>query len=405
MVRPDDSKGRWSDHLYGGNLMADIPSVYVMMPMREAGTNLVSWLAVEEVAARREKTRLRAIVAWHVVSARNEIARELLRTDYEYVLMVDDDTTIPLDTIERLLAVKADIATGVTPIVRVGVLMANIASKDLPSKCARPPHMADLSGLLVPSVHDIELCGLSCVLIHRRVFETLGFPWFDWLEDERGNVDSEDMLFCRAAREAGFTIRADTGLICGHHKTIDLRRLVCRDNGGPVTLNPHEASTIDPYATHMPMLLACLAHSSGPVLELGCGAYSTPVLSEVCRLQGRRLVSADNNRAWYERLANTFNGTHEVVHVADWNYSKLQDQHWGMVLVDHSPANQRVIDARRLAKAGAEFIVMHDTDKPEFYGYEVLFDEFKHHYTYKTMEPWTTVFSNSDNWPAAWSTP
>lgn len=405
MVRGDGLEGRGTNHIYGGNLMADVPSVYVMMPMREGGTNLLPWLSVEEIAARRKGTRLRAVIAWHVVSARNECVRELLRNDHEYLLMVDDDTVVPLDTIARLLALKADVATGITPIVRVGVLMSNIVSKDLPSKCARPPHMADFSGILTPAAHDIELCGLSCVLVHRRVFEKIGFPWFDWQEDEEGNVDSEDMLFCQQARAAGFTIRADTGLICGHIKSIDLRRLVCREEGGPVTLSTHEASTIDPYATHLPALMACLARSSGPVLELGCGAYSTPSLSEVCRIQGRRLVSADNNRAWYERIAESFNGMHEVVHVPDWSASPLPDQYWGVALVDHSPANQRIVDVRRLAKAGTELIVLHDTDKPEFYGYRPLFDEFKHHYTYKTLTPWTTVFSNGDNWPAVWSTP
>ena len=36
---------------------------------------------------------------------------------------------------------------------------------------------------------------------------------------------------------------------------------------------------MNPFATHMPVLLACLEHTSGPVLELGSGWFSTPIVS------------------------------------------------------------------------------------------------------------------------------
>ena len=36
---------------------------------------------------------------------------------------------------------------------------------------------------------------------------------------------------------------------------------------------------MNPFATHIPALLACLEHTSGPVLELGSGWFSTPIVS------------------------------------------------------------------------------------------------------------------------------
>ena len=40
---------------------------------------------------------------------------------------------------------------------------------------------------------------------------------------------------------------------------------------------------MNPFATHMPVLLACLEHTSGPVLELGSGWFSTPVAKGASR--------------------------------------------------------------------------------------------------------------------------
>ena len=36
---------------------------------------------------------------------------------------------------------------------------------------------------------------------------------------------------------------------------------------------------MNPFATHMPLLLACLRRTSGPVLELGSGWFSTPLIA------------------------------------------------------------------------------------------------------------------------------
>lgn len=36
---------------------------------------------------------------------------------------------------------------------------------------------------------------------------------------------------------------------------------------------------MNPFATHIPALLACLECTSGPVLELGSGWFSTPIVS------------------------------------------------------------------------------------------------------------------------------
>jgi len=54
----------------------------------------------------------------------------------------------------------------------------------------------------------------------------------------------------------------------------------------------------DPYSTHQRLLVRGLMETTGPVLELGCGHYSTPIVEEICRNQNREVTSLDNHPAW-----------------------------------------------------------------------------------------------------------
>src|ERR1019366_4837505 len=81
-------------------------------------------------------------------------------------------------------------------------------------------------------------------------------------------------------------------------------------------LKPNQDDTMDPYATHLAPLVACIRHTQGAVIELGCGDYSTPILHHLC--PGRLLVSADSNRAWLGRFADLACDMHILCHVPDW---------------------------------------------------------------------------------------
>ncbi len=54
---------------------------------------------------------------------------------------------------------------------------------------------------------------------------------------------------------------------------------------------------MNPFATHMPALLACLEHTSGPVLELGSGWFSTPIVSAFAT--DRLVRTIETNPEWY----------------------------------------------------------------------------------------------------------
>jgi len=152
--------------------------------------------------------------------------------------------------------------------------------------------------------------------------------------------------------------------------------------------------------THEPLLAAAVAVARpGPVLELGAGYFSTPLLHEMCAAMGRELLSIDSDSAWIEQLASLRSDRHRLVAVNGWGEATALTEGvaWSVVFVDHAPADRRAVDVARLANA-TEFMVVHDSEH-DLYRYEPAFARFSHRRDYKRMVPWTTVLSNVRPFP------
>jgi 2-polyprenyl-3-methyl-5-hydroxy-6-metoxy-1,4-benzoquinol methylase len=123
----------------------------------------------------------------------------------------------------------------------------------------------------------------------------------------------------------------------------------------------------DPYSTHQKLLVRGLLKTSGDVLELGCGNYSTPVTSEICEHQGRELVLFDHHPAWVKQ----FPGAESV----RWN-SFTPSRKFGLTLIDHAdpPHHQRWKQILKLLPWCDTFVV-HDADD-RLYGYHELRNMF-----------------------------
>jgi hypothetical protein len=153
--------------------------------------------------------------------------------------------------------------------------------------------------------------------------------------------------------------------------------------------------------THEPALVAAVAAAGpGPVLEIGAGYYSTPILHALCAAMGRALLTVDNDTGWIHRLESLRSSTHRLVSVDSWDQSlPLTDSEmWAVVFVDHAPAERRVVEIARLANR-TEFMVVHDSEHP-LYGYDRCFAEFKYRYDYTRFVPWTSILSNVRPFPA-----
>ena len=152
-------------------------------------------------------------------------------------------------------------------------------------------------------------------------------------------------------------------------------------------------------STHLPMLMLACARTDGPILELGCGFSSTPILHEITR--DRELLTIECNPisgdVWYRMFAHLESPWHRMAYEHEWKglpVETLLDKHWSVVLVDAQPAAVRPLLVR-LFSQNATYIVAHDTQsEAEDYKWGDVFDEFKYRLDYKLFPAWTTVVSN-----------
>ena len=138
-----------------------------------------------------------------------------------------------------------------------------------------------------------------------------------------------------------------------------------------------EMETAVKYQSHLPALLACIASTSGPVLELGVGYFSTPHLHALCLAMRRDLVSIEANDEWhleFVKYRTAYYGTgvvgsiaHTIFHgpsleVLQKHLSLIQ---WGVALIDDSPGGENRGNNFRYLIDRSDFVVMHDAQKED----------------------------------------
>lgn len=150
------------------------------------------------------------------------------------------------------------------------------------------------------------------------------------------------------------------------------------------------------YATHLAPLIAIMERTNGDVLELGTGIFSTPYLHYKCILSGRRLVSYENFKSWYDFLIKYgYQSTlHEIKFVEDYKDAKL-DGIWDLALIDQTPDSSRIETVKRLANL-ASYIVIHDSndDMNEIYHYSEIYPMFKYKKVWDKDSNHATILSN-----------
>lgn len=146
------------------------------------------------------------------------------------------------------------------------------------------------------------------------------------------------------------------------------------------------------YTTHILMLIKCVQHTDGAVLELGAGPASTPLLHWLCKEKKRPLYTYESNKFFY-KYAKLFQSSNHHVRYVDWNDYKI-DGHWSVALIDQ-PSKFRVQSINYL-KDKVDYFVLHDTDGAGVERYKDVLSQFKYRYDWKECRPWTTVVSNKE---------
>ncbi len=144
----------------------------------------------------------------------NHLVRTFLVEDTEYAWIVEEDVVVPLDAIEQMLELRADVAA-INYNLKVG-------------GPGRDSEVHTAGG-------DLHTLGTGCMLVRRAVFETLPDPWFrtDLAPGMRHPGSStpnpfldlipnsfeyggHDGFFTLSAIRAGFRVASVPGVRCEH---------------------------------------------------------------------------------------------------------------------------------------------------------------------------------------------
>lgn len=149
------------------------------------------------------------------------------------------------------------------------------------------------------------------------------------------------------------------------------------------------------YTTHITMLLKVLLNSEGDVIECGGGVFSTPLLHWMCKMMDRKLITYEQDPAYYAFERTFQSRQHRIKFVKDWD--EIPINRCGVVFIDHHPPHRRMIETERFSQL-ADFVIIHDTErKSTDYNIPAVFDKFKFRYDWKDCRPWTSVLSNFKN--------
>lgn len=186
---------------------------------------LLDWDSRNSQRIYKHGTVLHQISGPRIAAARNDLVRAFLRTDADWLLMLDSDMVFPPDLAESLVEAAHSrhrpvvgglcFAGGRSGQIRptLGVMVAN-----------DPPRFETAWNYQPNALNGVDYTGAACLLMHRTVLETLAdtygenaHPWF--AESEIGGQEyGEDVTFCMRVRAAGFPIYVHTGIKVGHMK-------------------------------------------------------------------------------------------------------------------------------------------------------------------------------------------
>ena len=160
-------------------------------------------------------TELIIVQGYTVETARNRGVEIVINGGFDYTLWVDSDIILPPNILPKLLSTNADIATGWYPKKLSGSKITELYGPDKLSRYEMVNIMTDelpKNGGVIP----ILGCGFGCTLVKNHVYSAIGDrDWFHYHSTD-GKLCSEDLDFCKKAKEKGFSIVADTSLRCPH---------------------------------------------------------------------------------------------------------------------------------------------------------------------------------------------
>ena len=164
---------------------------------------------------RPEGTIVSHAVGLYIQKNRDQLAAHAIELGAEWIWYVDDDHVFPPDTLQKLLAHNVDIVSGVY-VKRVAPFLPVVYDhEDTNGEMTRHPFTSQDIGL-----KPVLALGGGCLLVKTHVHVALGAPYWRFGTTLTGEMDGEDIDFCKRARANGFTVWCDFNAPVGHRTTV-----------------------------------------------------------------------------------------------------------------------------------------------------------------------------------------
>lgn len=164
-------------------------------------TELVEWLMKQEAVIFMPQAKPHD-------HCRNIIVNKFLKSDCQWLLMVDSDV-IPPDNVCTMVSNDVDVCSAHVSTIANGEVIPVGMIKNADGYHHDFKHSK-------PGLHKVDAVGTGCILIKRSVFDKLDKPYFKFIYEDGLLVNGEDFDFSERIGEVYFDARYK----CRHFTTI-----------------------------------------------------------------------------------------------------------------------------------------------------------------------------------------
>lgn len=149
------------------------------------------------------------------------------------------------------------------------------------------------------------------------------------------------------------------------------------------------------FHTHLPALVAAFTRTTGDILEVGGGLYSTPVLHELAAAAGRKLVTAEVNPEWSTRLNKLAGANHQFLKLPGFTkWADVPPDHdlsvfekdWGLIFIDIGAMHPVWESFVNVAIAWGAVVVFHGVEGQ----FQQSLESFPYRKVIDHLRPWPT---------------
>lgn len=167
-------------------------------PTRESVTATFTGDLVK-LCRRHPDLKWMAPIGIYIANLRNQSVTLAQAAGASHLLFLDSDMRFPKGSLDKLLAVDADIAA------------ANYVMRTMPELWVARKDGANVSSVGRTGVERVDSVGCGVMLVKMEVFAYLPQPWFSTPWNGSDHI-GEDVFFCQKARSVRFSVCIDHDL-------------------------------------------------------------------------------------------------------------------------------------------------------------------------------------------------